>query len=51
MSNISETRLQNTMPEGELATAGYVAVVCVCKLCIKSSGRLECNFRFVGPGG
>jgi hypothetical protein len=38
------------MPDGELVTAGYVSVVYVSKLRIKSSGRVECNFRFVGPG-
>jgi hypothetical protein len=36
------------MPDGELVTAGYVSAVYVCKLCIKSSGRLECNVRFIG---
>ena len=39
------------MSDCELVTAGYVSVVYVCKLCIKSSGRLECNVRFGGPGG
>jgi hypothetical protein len=39
------------MPDCELVTAGYVAVVYVCKFCIKSSGCLECNFGFVAPGG
>jgi hypothetical protein len=38
------------MPDGELVTAGYVLVVYVCKFCINRSGRLECNFLFVGPG-
>ena len=42
--------LKNTMPDGELVTAGYVSVVYVCRFCIKSSGRLVCNFLFVGPG-
>jgi hypothetical protein len=37
------------MPDGELVTAGYVSVVFVCKFCVKSSGRLDCNCRFVGP--
>jgi hypothetical protein len=44
-----EKRLK-TLPEGEPDTAGYVSVVYVCKLCIKSSVRLECNLRFVGQG-
>jgi hypothetical protein len=38
------------MADGELVTAGYFSVVYVCKFCIKISGRLECNFRFVGRG-
>jgi hypothetical protein len=38
------------MPGGELVTAGCVSVVYVYKLCMKNSGRLECNLRFVGPG-
>jgi hypothetical protein len=39
------------MSDRELVTARYVSVVYICKLCIKRSGRLENNFRFVGPGG
>jgi hypothetical protein len=38
------------MPDGKLVTARYVSVVYVCKFCINSAGRLECNFQFVGPG-
>jgi hypothetical protein len=39
------------MPDCELVTGGHVSVVYVFKFCINtcSSGRLECNFRFVGP--
>jgi hypothetical protein len=44
-------KTKNTMPDGELVTAGYISVVHACKLCIKSSGRPQCYFRFGGPGG
>jgi hypothetical protein len=40
------------MPDGELVTAGYVAVVCVCKLCVQSSGRPECKHNtYIGVLG
>jgi hypothetical protein len=40
------------MPDSALVTAGCVSVVYVCKFRIKSSGRLECNFRLekLDPG-
>ena len=44
---LKKKRLKNTVPNGELVTAGYVSVVYVCRFCIKSSGRLRYNFRFV----
>ena len=45
-----KTDYKNTMPDGQPVTARYVSVVCVCKLCMKSCGRLQCNLLFVGPG-
>jgi hypothetical protein len=38
------------MPGGGLVIARYASVVYVCKFCIKSSGRIERYFLFVGPG-
>ena len=43
-------KVSKTVPDGELVTAGYVSVVYVYTLCMKTSGRRECNFRFVGLG-
>jgi hypothetical protein len=51
MNNINAKRLKNTASDGELVIAGHVSAVCVCKFCIRSSGRLECNFQPVAPGG
>jgi hypothetical protein len=39
------------MLDVELVTAGYVSVAYVSKFYINSSGRLECNFQIVKPGG
>jgi hypothetical protein len=50
MNNINAKRLKNTASDGELVTGGYVSAVCVCKFCIRSSGRLECNFQPVALG-
>jgi hypothetical protein len=38
------------MPDDELVTTGYVSTFYVCKIWLNSSGRIECNFRFVEVG-
>jgi len=50
-SNEKKTRKKNSATIGGLITAECVSVGYVHISCTEWSGRLEYNFRFVGPGG
>jgi len=41
---------KKTATIGELITAEWALVVCVCISCTQQSGRLKYNSRFAGPG-